>query len=212
LQRTAAVSSFEQILPRKNERAFLAGMTGSGKSVLARYLCSQESSVLIFDAKDEINWKGYKRFTRLAKLIAAREPRAIYAPTFKELDNQDYHDKFFKYAFFRGKVCVYVDELYAVADGNDLPPYYKACLTRGRSKGIKTYTATQRPISIPQWVISEAENKYIFYLQMPQDREKIEKVCGLSVDEQNALDMERHQFFFQTLRFRTGKLTLTGVK
>ncbi len=197
-------------------------MTGSGKSFLARYLLetrrAEGNLILIYDAKDEITWPGYQRFTNLSKLIAANPRYAIYAPNIFELDDKAHHDYFFKFAFLRQKknfkkrvkvnTTVYVDEAYAVTDGQELPFYYKAALTRGRSIGLETWSASQRPKDIPQFLMSEAENKYFFFLEMPQDKERVRKMAGITDATIESLSMDRHEFIYRNMQHTTGKLTL----
>jgi hypothetical protein len=215
---------FQTLIPERGNRVFLSGMTGSGKSVLARTLLATKVNefVLIFDAKDEIFWNGYQRFTRLDKLIFANPKRAIYAPNIHELDNPAKWDEFFKYAYLRQKknrkkkllsnTIIYIDEAYAVTKNEVIPFYYKASLTRGRSLGIETWSATQRPKNIPQFLMSEAENSYIFFHQMPQDKIKLRQTYAVSEDLIESLSMENHEFVYVNLNRISGKLKLTGVK
>lgn len=212
------------IIPRATDRVFLSGMTGSGKTVLARELLEtrKDNLRLVYDAKDELNWNGYKRFTKLSKLIRANPLSAIYAPNIYELDDPKFHEAFFKFAFLRQRknfkkgiklrTTVYTDEVYAVVDNQELPFYYKACLTRGRTLGVETWSATQRPKLIPQFLMSEAEHKYIFYHQMPQDKKKLQDAFGISEDMLESLSMANHEFVYANLDRISGKLKLKGVR
>jgi hypothetical protein len=211
---------FENLIPKRGNRVFLSGMTGSGKSVLARYLLGsrQQDLVLIYDAKDEIFWPGYYRYTKLSRLIGDNPRRAIYAPNIHELDDSEKHDQFFKWAFLRQKknrkkkltvnTIVYVDEAYAVTDGQQLPFYYKAGLTRGRSIGLEIWSATQRPKDIPQFLMSESEQKYLFFHMMPQDKDKLSKMVGVDIALVDSLSMENHEFAYVNINRISGKLKL----
>lgn len=222
---------FDALIPRPTNRVFLCGMTGSGKSYLARFLLEQRRDanhlISIYDAKDEINWPGYQRFTKLEKMIAANPRHAIYAPNIFELDSAAYHDYFFKWNFLRQKknakkklfnpktlqglkTTVYIDEAYAVTDGQQLPFYYKAALTRGRSIGLEVWSASQRPKDIPQFLMSEAENKYFFYLEMPQDKERVRKMAGITEATIESLSMDEHEFIYRNMNKTTGRLRLKG--
>lgn len=215
---------FNALRPRDTDRVFLSGMTGCGKTVLARLLLEtrQDNLILVYDAKDELDWPGYTKFTKLGKLINANPLRAIYAPNIFELHNPIYHDGFFKFGFLRQRknfqkkiplrTTIYVDEVYAVTDNQELPFYYKACLTRGRKIGIETWSATQRPKMIPQFLMSEAEHKYIFFHQMPQDRDKLRQSFGISEDMLDSLSMANHEFVYASLDNITGKLKLKGIR
>ena len=205
--------TFADLIPAKGERAFFTGVTGSGKSKLAQYLLHDFDSVLIHDGKNDTHWPGYQRYRRLASLIAARPRRAIYAPKIDELDDPDMQDAFFKYAFLRRNVLVYVDELYLVTEGNTIPRHLKACITQGRSLGISTWFASQRPVSVPQWCLSESEWKFIFYLELNQDRKRVREVIGLEEEAIAALDPDQHEFFVRYRKRREiVKTRLEGVR
>jgi len=205
--------NFSDLIPKRGERAFFAGMTGSGKSVLARHLLEGFDSVLIHDGKNDTYWPGYQRYRRLAYLLADNPRRAIYAPRIDELDNPDIQNAFFKYVFLRRNTLLFVDELSLVTDGNTIPRYLKACYVQGRSLGISTWAANQRPVSVPQWCISESEWKFIFYLEMPQDRERVRKILGLDEEKIAALEIDKHEFFVRYLKRREiVKTRLEGVR
>lgn len=214
---------FAELVPKIGNRVFLTGMTGCGKSVLARRLLDarQDALVLIYDAKDEIKWPGYQRFTTWQSLVLANPRRAIYAPNIKELDNPKCWDYFFKFAFLRQRknykrrlkvnTVVYVDEAYAVTDGETIPFYYKAGLTRGRSMGLEIWSATQRPKNIPQFLMSEVQQTYVFFHQMPQDKIKLRGMFPLSEDMLESISYENHEFVYIEGNRISGKLKLKGV-
>lgn len=190
-------------VPAVDDRAFIAGQTGSGKTVLARYLCSFRKNVVVCDPKRRIDWTGYTLVTSL-KAAAALDPkkvtRIIYRPdhdAVKEWDdsrgNQEIQ-RFFEWIYLRGKTTLYVDEAYLITKGDEMPDFYHACLTQGRELGIETWTATQRPMGIPQVLMSEAEHAYIFKLKMPQDRRKVEQTCG--VFEAQIATLAKRQFLY----------------
>lgn len=188
-------------VPGHSDRAFIAGQTGSGKTVLARYLCRYRKNVVVLDPKRRIDWNGYRIVTSLkaaAKLNAKQVQRIVYRPDFaavKDWNNGDDEiQRFFEWVYVRGKTTLYVDEAYMVTRGEELPDFYHACLTQGRELGIETWTATQRPMNIPQVLQSEAEHAYIFRLKLPQDRRKIQETCGVPVDAIEGL--KKQQFLY----------------
>lgn len=173
-------------IPARSDRAFIAGQTGSGKTVLARYLCAFREHVVVFDPKRRIDWTGYMLVTSL-KAMASLDPKKVkkivYRPDFQAVKDWNKGDdeiqRAFEWVYRRGKTTLYVDEAYMITNGDDMPDYYHACLTQGRELDIETWTATQRPMNIPQVLMSEAEHAYIFYLKLPQDRKKVEQVCAV---------------------------------
>lgn len=216
--------NFDVLKPRETDRVFLSGMTGSGKTVLAHQLLETRRGHLrlVYDAKDELAWKDYKRFTKLDKLIRANPAHAIYAPNIHELDDPRYWEGFFKFGYLRQRknykarngllTTVYVDEVYAVTDKEQLPFYYKAGLTRGRKIGLELWSATQRPKNIPQFLMSESEHKFVFFHQMPQDIDKLEKTFGISEEMLRALSMSNHEFIYANLDKISSKLKLKGIR
>lgn len=195
-----------EILPERTDRAVLVGQTGTGKTTLARYLLEYRKFVIIYDAKGLIKWQGYKRLTTLRAIYKCREPRIIYAPVASELRDETYHEAFFRFIYERKNTLCYVDETYAVTRGEIIPPSYHACLTRGRERNISVISSTQRPMYIPNVVLSESEHFYVLFLKMPQDRKKIYEATGLE-PEKIAL-LQKRYFYYTNFDKQRGPLTL----
>jgi energy-coupling factor transporter ATP-binding protein EcfA2 len=204
----------EQIQPGLTDRAAFYGQTGSGKTTLAKFLLElRPTRILVFDWKGLIKWKGYHRFTNLKPLVNANKPKSIYAPSIKEIRDHDFWEAFFQYAYKLGNCQVYVDEVYSITDGDDIPDWYHACLTRGREKKVSVFSSSQRPVKIPQVILSEAEHTYTFRLQLKQDRQKVEQTTGL--DAEKIIALPKHKFFHTTIDGNvTGphNLKINGVK
>ena len=175
----------------------IVGMTGSGKTTLAKALLAVRDYVVVLDMKGLISWGGYKRVTTLAEAMNERDARKIvYAPNHIELQSPATIDKFFRWIFERRNTTLYVDEVYAVCHKGQIPFHYNAVLTRGRERNISTISSVQRPKQIPQTILSESEYHYIFKLLMPQDRQRMNDVIGVSAEEIERL--EKYQFLFAT--------------
>lgn len=176
-----------------DEHVFIAGMTGSGKSVTAEHYLAGYANVIKLDTKDEVSerrkqkkplWKGlvegkdYTVINRLAELDNVDTPKIIYVPEFDE-QTQDHYNSLFKWVYERQNTILWIDELMSIADSpSRYPPYLKALYTRGRSRESVVWALTQRPMDIPTIVMANSTHFFIYNLNMPQDREKVAKATG----------------------------------
>jgi len=183
----------EEIAPGMTDRAAFVGQTGSGKTTLAQEVCRLRPWVVAFDPKGMLEWDGYERHERLAALTKAKRPRLIYRPVYDELADEETVDAFFEWVYERRNCVLYVDEVYAIAQGDSYPWFFGACLTRGRERGIAVYIASQRPSRVPQVMLSESEHVYTFNLKLPQDRERMADVTGL---DETTLQLPKHEFWY----------------
>jgi ABC-type oligopeptide transport system ATPase subunit len=171
------------LCPRRSDRALFVGQTGSGKTTLAQVLLRLfRVHVVVLDVKGTLNWKGYTLIRSMSKLTRV-EPeettRIIYRPNYAELRDPDAIDPFFQWIYERHHTTVYVDETAGVTQGDTYPYHYGACLMRGREKGTEVWSATQRPMRIPQIAMSEAEHVYAFRLRMLQDQSRVEQLTAI---------------------------------
>lgn len=191
----------------RNDRAIFIGATGCGKTTLARYIIedSNKEYSVVYDAKisDAISkWSTTQTiYTDFNKLIEAEEKRLIYRPPYTEERDPYAQERFFEWIYWRYRTRLYIDEAYAVLGGNNPSFHLQACITRGRERGISTVIATQRPKRIPLIFMSEAEHYYVFRLQHPDDRFRVEELTGITIEEQ----IELKQFEFYYFNVFTGK-------
>lgn len=175
-------SRFAALIPRRTDRALIVGQTGSGKTTLAERLLRWRAQVVVVDHKGLIRWPGYVRYTRLAELTRATAPRLVYAPGYEESQDEEMQERLWEWLYRRGHTTVYVDETATATNGDSYPYYYGACLMRGREHGTELWSSTQRPMRIPQIVISESEHVYAFRLRLPQDRRRLEDTAQVPAD------------------------------
>lgn len=164
------------------EHVFIAGRTGSGKTFLCkRYLENLRKPVYVLDLKKTLDWgrasKDRVYLTRLSQFRKTGKRKVVYQPDWEEIDAISI-DNFFKWCYKKGDCVVWVDELMGIGNAHKFPPWYKACLTRGRELGISVWSCTQRPAMIPIISISEASHLFVFDLNMKGDRQRIMEVAG----------------------------------
>lgn len=177
----------------------MVGITGSGKTVLARHLLALRRYTVVLDTKGLISWPEYERHSSLQSLVSSRSPRLLWRPSLLAVRDPKRVEinAFFWWVYERRRTTVYVDEVYGVTMGPWLPDGYHACLTRGRERDVETWNSVQRPALIPTAVLSEAEHLYAFRLRMPQDRDKLSQATGYELDELGAL--KKHEFLYVPL-------------
>jgi hypothetical protein len=186
--------NLDAIAPRRGNRVFIVGQTGTGKTTLTQRLLDYRRYKVLLDVKGTLNWPGYTVYRTLKTLTRAKEDALIYRPTHEDLNDDVLQDKFFEWCYLRRHCTVYVDEVMGVTYREELPHYYRAILTRGREFQVEMWSASQRPMNVPQVIMSESEELYTFRLSMPQDRKKIESMYPISADTMQGLD--KHVFYY----------------
>lgn len=163
------------------EHVFIAGMTGSGKTVVAKYYLAGEDNVIILDTKGTFDYSdvlpNIPVFEKLSDLMSFEEGKAIYRPRYEEL-NKDYYEAFFKWIYFRTNTIVLVDELMSISTQTYCPEYLKAILTRGRERKTSAWCCTQRPATIPIVCFTESTHFFIFRLNNINDRRRLVESVG----------------------------------
>lgn len=129
--------------------------------------------VLVLDLKGTLKWSGFNVVKQFKKLTGSKEACLCYRPTYDETQDAGIQARLWEWIYRRQHTTVYVDETAAITQGDLFPYYYGGCLMRGRELGIELWSATQRPLRIPQVVLSESEHVYAFRLRLPQDRKRV---------------------------------------
>lgn len=195
---------------RPNQRTLIIGMTGSGKSQLAEYLCREFNSLIVLDYKHEIEWEGFKILNSMRELSRcgmSEEYNRVILRVPYDWEKKEY-DTFFKWVLNRKNTRVYADEGMVIGDNATFPKHLKICTVVGRSLGIGLIITVQRPATIPKFLMTDSEHKLIFYLQDETDRERVEKQCGTIDWESSAGGIPHESFRF--MHARAGKKGSTG--
>ena len=196
------------ILP--GQIVFVAGKKGTGKSRLAATYLSRAwyPDVVCLDTKGDEGWAEARAtwasgrvplYNRLADLRNYTGGRVIYRPNRHELNGAHY-DAFYEWAYawagrnvrtwrtpwgdVKHSLVIWTDELYAVVQAGEVTGF-NACLTRGRSRGLGMWNLCQRPMLIPNFAISESDHRFVFRLNMPQDRKKLADAMGVPEVREN---------------------------
>ncbi len=74
--------------------------------------------------------------------------------------------------------CLYVDEAMSVTSASKITYWHKTIITMGRSFGVANINASQRPISVNNFLISQSDHIFTSYLALDGDREKLAGIIG----------------------------------
>lgn len=171
----------QKITLRANERLFVCGKTGTGKTYLMRHLTQRIKRLIVLDGKGTLGSWGlepWDRDTRRA-LKAGEELRARVIYNALGTPPIDFWESVLDTVFEAGNVTVYVDEMYLIVEaGTRAPAILTALYTQGRELGIGMWAGTQRPAWIPLVCMSEAEHFFMFRLNMEEDRKRMSAFMG----------------------------------
>lgn len=198
-----------------NHHIFVSGQSGSGKSVLGKYIfanLSRDTKAIFYDYKLDPSHDNFCSkfpvFTELSEIKRhyenngksgwfSKKPkdlRVIYRPPRVKTDTIKTHsmenknwvrmDDLCDYAYSEGNVILLLDEVNPFTTPMTLVPSLFDCMTMGRSRGITIITTSQRPNTIHNTLISEAQTRFMFRQEIESDRAKIKGICGAEVADQ----------------------------
>lgn len=193
----------KSFIPEPGERALIVGQTGGGKTAFAVWLLVRipTAPIFIYDTKEE------EKFPNL--------PNSVIVETVEEMAKEYNNEKidyiivrppveilgeperlddylFYHYTHFRHSVA-YIDEATTFHNNGRAFRGLIALFTRGRSRGISTIIASQRPRGLSRFAISESQKVYAFRLGDKDDRKRLGDVIP------NFADLPippKHSFYF----------------
>lgn len=166
---------------RARDRVLITGKTGSGKTWLAGKLLAPISRLVVIDPKANLTeWNliepRAQDWRRLEKGYPVGRFRIVPPVT----DNPEaWYEELFERLYAIANVTIYIDEAYAVCPPGSKPgKWLSALYTRGRERKIGVWAATQRPLWIPLFLISEADWLIMFRLNLSDDRKRMSQIMG----------------------------------
>ena len=166
-----------------NERVFVTGKTGSGKSVLVKnLLLPQLDNFVIYDYKHEIELPPPAVvFTSLDDFRHyPNTQQIIYRPQLA--DSTEFNGLCYR-IFRRGANVLVMDEVADHTTASKIEPQHDIIMRLGRSRGVGCINCTQRPIGVHNNIISQSEHYFIFETTLPGDRKKLAGIIGDKVLE-----------------------------
>lgn len=171
---------------RFNDRVFVVGDTGSGKSELLNLLLAQTRvQKLLLDTKGEFS---------VPDVTPARSPDAIdwRLPLIHYVDlagDLDEYDELFQRFMERRNLVVCVHELADLcADSPGATPrWVGAYIRKGRAMGLGMLGGSQRPVGMPRAARAQAQHVFAFAPELdPPDHKLVASMMRLSPDELSA--------------------------
>lgn len=207
---------------KQGEHVAVIGPTGQGKTTLALALLAHRDYVAVFATKPIDNTlerfsaeNAYSRHSTWPIRLPTEKSsipfrkhsaRRIIWPEARRLDSTELQRKVFYNAmadvYEQGQWCVYFDELWIMCQHLGLTKEVKTYLMQGRSLGLSTVVATQRPAWIPLEVYDQSH--HLFFCR-DNDESNLRRISGVGYlsakqirDTIPALKM--HQFLYINTR------------
>jgi energy-coupling factor transporter ATP-binding protein EcfA2 len=206
----------------QGEHAAVIGPTGQGKTTLALALLHERKYVTVFATKPQdetlerfAKENAYSRHSTWPYHLGTEpsrwpwrkhSPRRILWPDARQLNSADHQQKVFKDAmadiYGQGGWAVYFDELYVMAQNLRMAPEVKTYLMQGRSLGISTIIASQRPAWIPLEVYDQST--HLFFCR-DNDENNLQRISGVGFLSAKQIretipQLKRHQFLYINTR------------
>lgn len=164
---------------KSNDRLFIAGMTGSGKTYIMREtIFSKLNRVILHDRKWRLNGLKATYCHTINDVIWAwnhNRRKLIYQPRDPSIED---FDSLCHIIFWHGNCVLIVDEIGAYTSAKKIPLWYSELLRLGRERNNGVVTLSQRPIDIHNTIISESDYILAFILQLEGDRKKVAGTVG----------------------------------
>ncbi len=201
---------------RPDERTYIAGMTGSGKSVMGRYLDRKwyqaAWTILIIDQDESWEIEGMTYAARPEEATVEHplnitesghlDPIArvqIFVPLLPAWDDLKFITLMGE-VWERGGLVLHFDEIFGVVDNAHIPLIIKKLWAGGRKRKIVIIALSQRPADIPKIITSQAEVKIVFLILDPDDRERLAKMVGDPRIEHEVLPDYWHWYWRKGMR------------
>lgn len=175
----------QRIEIKSNDRVFVCGATGSGKTVFVKTaLLHLYNRVIFQDHKLENNdllSKGFVLVNTTNQVLEQMAANPLFKILYQPLSNneQGYLDDFNRLCeivYKTGNCALIVDEAGYYTTAHSIEHYHREIMTRGRSRGVGIVNLTQRPMWINNLLISEAQHLFVFVLNLDKDIQKLKGV------------------------------------
>jgi len=159
---------------QSNQRLFVTGMTGSGKSYWIKKFLGQIDRFVFYDPKFEhgdINATVVFSPSELLAVLDRGVGRVVYRPMV--IDDEDFNC-ICKVIYNQGNLVFVIDELFYHVTSSKITDWHSILLRVGRKRGVGVWNCTQRPRScLHNTILSETNHIVCFKLMLETDRRKL---------------------------------------
>jgi hypothetical protein len=202
------------------------GPTGSGKTVLNRYLLRRRDFVVVLGVKQRdpelyapFERDGYevvRRFDPEPPADVDRE-RLLFVP---RTDKHGQEGRKARAAKFRqalndiydvGNWTVYADDIQYQADQLGLAPEFEELWMLGRSEGVSVVASSQEPVNIPLMAYGMATHLFLFRNNDLRRAQRMAELTGANreVTQHTILALPEHEFLY--INRRDGRMVRSKV-
>ena len=208
------VTEFTRLSINLNYHVFIAGQTGTGKSVVGKFIFASlpitEHCVFVDIKHDPDNEKFIQHFPVFTSLNEIKkhfesdkkglinkkqkDMRVIYRPTRVKSESTKTHSlenpnwqmfqELCDWAYEKGNIVLFVDEAAIFSTPQNIVPAAYEIMILGRSRGVIMVNLSQRPASIHNCLISEAYTRILLRSELESDRIKLRGIVGEEVANQ----------------------------
>jgi hypothetical protein len=176
---------------RTNDRIAVFGRTGTGKSILAHFLFK---SIKLGQDKDgnPTNWRlaidisdsimdDSLTFFNPDEIPFGSSGSLRYVPNVETMEADI--NRLYLNIMEQGSTWVWMDEANEVSSAHKTIYGMRRVLLQGRKSQIGHCAVTPRPVDINKSIITQSEHLFIFPLTDSDDRMRISRNIGMSIDE-----------------------------
>lgn len=186
----------DDIYIKTSDRIAVFGRSGSGKTnIISNYLIPYYDSYTFWDVKtenDKIPHDIVATNSHDFVDVINKYDRILYQP--EDPGAADF-DNICKIIFNHKNHCLIVDEASRISNPSSIPYWLNVIMTQGRTSNVGIINAAQRPKSIHNTMISEANHLFIFSLNLDTDIDKLREMIGSAADNIRLLP-EFHFIYF----------------
>jgi hypothetical protein len=199
--------------PKIGEHITTIGPTGSGKTVLNRFLLRRRDFVVILGVKTR-DPELYGPFEREGYVLERRfdpdpphdvsQYRVLFVPRTDKhgTEGRTAKAKLFRQAlndiYDAGYWCVYADDVQYMVDQLKLGPEFEELWMLGRSEGVTVFASSQEPVNIPPMAYGMATHLFLFKNPDLYRARRMAELTGVNreVAEKTIMELPEHEFLY----------------